>query len=83
MNCLTRLLLGAPSARAGRKAVAGSTIGGIRETQEMLKFCAKHGIVCDIERISVDYVNEAMARLARNDVHYRFVIDIQGSLVQA
>ena len=48
--------------------VAGSMIGGIRETQEMLDFCSEHGITCNIERIDVDYVNTAMERLARNDV---------------
>jgi D-arabinose 1-dehydrogenase-like Zn-dependent alcohol dehydrogenase len=44
-------------------------------------FCSKHGIVCEIETISIDYVNTAMERLIKSDVHYRFVIDIQGSLV--
>ena len=61
--------------------MAGSLIGGIQETQEMLDFCGKHNIVCDIETIKVDYVNTAYERLVKNDVHYRFVIDVQGSLV--
>ncbi|KAI7835473.1 hypothetical protein COHA_010630 [Chlorella ohadii] len=64
-----------------RLTVGGSLIGGIKETQEMLDFAAQHGIVCDTEKIGIDYVNTAMERLVKNDVHYRFVIDIQGSLV--
>ena len=56
-------------------------IGGIKETQAMLDFCSKHNIVCDIESIKMDYVNQAMERLVKNDVHYRFVIDVQGSLI--
>ena len=60
----------------GRKRIAGSSIGGIRETQEMLDFCAGHGIVADIEAIGVDQINDAYARMLRNDVQYRFVIDL-------
>ena len=48
----------------------------------MQDFCGKHDIVSDIELINADYVNEAYARLPKNDVHYRFVIDVQGSMVQ-
>lgn len=59
-----------------RRSVAGSLIGGIRETQEMLDFCAAHGIVCDIEVIAPDQINEAYARLEKSDVRYRFVIDM-------
>ena len=59
-----------------RRSVAGSTIGGIRETQEMLDFCAAHGILCDIEMIPMQKINEAYERLLKNDVKYRFVIDI-------
>ncbi|KAL4447874.1 hypothetical protein ABPG75_005093 [Micractinium tetrahymenae] len=66
---------------ARRRVVAGSSVGGIKETQEMLDFCGEHSITCDIEKISVDYVNTAMERLERGDVFYRFVIDVQGSLV--
>jgi len=58
-----------------RRSVAGSLIGGIRETQEMLDFCAEHGIVCDIETIAPDQINEAYARMQKSDVRYRFVID--------
>ncbi|KAG9440141.1 hypothetical protein H6P81_020306 [Aristolochia fimbriata] len=65
---------------AGRKTVAGSCIGGMKETQEMLDFAAKHGIKADIEVIPIDYVNTAMERLAKADVRYRFVIDIANTL---
>ena len=60
----------------GRRSFAGSGIGGIAETQEMLDFCAKHQITCDIEMIRMDQVNEAWARLLKQDVKYRFVIDM-------
>jgi alcohol dehydrogenase (NADP+) len=64
----------------GRKAIAGSLIGGIKETQEMLDFCAKHGLTCDIELITIDKINEAYERMLKSDVKYRFVIDIAKSL---
>jgi len=60
----------------GRKTVAGSCIGGMKETQEMMDFCAEHGIGSDVEVIPISQVNEAYARLLRNDVKYRFVIDM-------
>jgi uncharacterized zinc-type alcohol dehydrogenase-like protein len=59
----------------GRKSLAGSMIGGIKETQEMLDFCGKHNIVSDIETIAIDQVNEAYERVVKSDVRYRFVID--------
>ena len=59
-----------------RRRLAGSLIGGIRETQEMLDFCAEHGIVSDIEIIPMDGINEAYERMLRGDVKYRFVIDM-------
>lgn len=59
-----------------RRSVAGSLIGGIRETQEMLDFCAANAIACDIELIAPDQINEAYARLETSDVRYRFVIDM-------
>lgn len=58
-----------------RRAIAGSMIGGIPETQEMLDFCAKHGIVADIEMIRADDINGAYERMLKGDVKYRFVID--------
>lgn len=60
-----------------RRSVAGSLIGGIRETQEMLDFCATHGLACDIEVIAPDQINEAYDRLLKSDVRYRFVIDME------
>jgi uncharacterized zinc-type alcohol dehydrogenase-like protein len=59
-----------------RRSVAGSAIGGIAETQEMLDFCAEHNIVSDIERIDIRQVNEAYERVLKSDVKYRFVIDM-------
>ena len=58
-------------------ALAGSLIGGIAETQEMLNFCAEHGIACDIETIAPDQINEAYERMLKSDVRYRFVIDME------
>lgn len=61
----------------GRKSIAGSLIGGIAETQEMLDFCAKHGIVSDIELIAAKDINTAYERMQKGDVKYRFVIDMK------
>jgi len=81
----TMCLVGAPSSPHpspaifplifGRKAIAGSLIGGIPETQEMLDFCAERGIVSDIEMIRIQQIDEAYDRMIRSDVKYRFVID--------
>ena len=60
----------------GRKSVTGSAIGGMAETQEMLDFCAEHGIVSDVEMVKIQEVNEAYQRLVANNVKYRFVIDM-------
>ena len=59
-----------------RRSFAGSGIGGIRETQEMLDFCAEHGIASDVEVIAAADINEAYERVLASDVRYRFVIDI-------
>jgi uncharacterized zinc-type alcohol dehydrogenase-like protein len=59
-----------------RRSLAGSLIGGLRETQEMLDFCGEKGIVCDIETIAMRQINEAYERMLRSDVRYRFVIDM-------
>jgi len=81
----TLTLVGAPeqplpvsafSVIAQRRSFAGSGIGGIRETQEMLDFCAEHKILPEIEMIRMDQVNEAWDRVVKQDVHYRFVIDM-------
>lgn len=58
-----------------RRTLAGSLIGGIRETQDMLDFCGRHDITCDIELITADRINEAYDRTVASDVKYRFVID--------
>src|SRR6202163_2949649 len=81
----TMTLVGAPEKPAavysfnllmGRRRLAGSAIGGIRETQEMLDFCAERGITADIERIRIQQINEAYDRVLKSDVKYRFVIDM-------
>ncbi|HET7108198.1 MAG TPA: NAD(P)-dependent alcohol dehydrogenase [Candidatus Acidoferrum sp.] len=81
----TMTLVGAPEKPASvaafnfllkRRRLAGSAIGGIRETQEMLDFCGKHGITSDIELIPIQKVNDAYERLLKSDVKYRFVIDM-------
>jgi uncharacterized zinc-type alcohol dehydrogenase-like protein len=91
LECLTRdgtmTLVGAPAAPhpsptvfnliMKRRQIAGSLIGGIAETQEMLDFCAAHNITCDIEKISMSQINEAYERMLRGDVHYRFVVDMR------
>ena len=59
----------------GRRSLAGSGIGGIKETQEMLDFCAEHNITAEIELISADQINEAWERVLASDVRFRFVID--------
>ncbi|KAB2597545.1 mannitol dehydrogenase [Pyrus ussuriensis x Pyrus communis] len=64
----------------GRKLIAGSTIGGIKETQEMIDFAAKHNITADVEVIPMDYVNTALERVSKADVKYRFVIDVANTL---
>jgi uncharacterized zinc-type alcohol dehydrogenase-like protein len=80
----TMVLVGAPpsaipvfgfSLIMRRRRLAGSLIGGIKETQEMLDFCGAHGIVCDVEMIDANQVNEAYERVLKSDVKYRFVID--------
>jgi uncharacterized zinc-type alcohol dehydrogenase-like protein len=82
----TQVLLGVPPTPyppinvgrmiGNRLAIAGSTIGGIRETQEMLDFCAAQNIVSEIETISISEINQAYERMLKGDVKYRFVIDM-------
>ena len=69
-------MLKTPPMILGRKSVAGSVIGGIAETQELLDFCGEHNIVADVEMIDMQYINEAYERMLKSDVHYRFVIDM-------
>ena len=60
----------------GRRSLVGSLVGGIKETQEMLDYCAEHNITSDVEMINIDQINEAYERTLKGDVHYRFVIDM-------
>lgn len=90
INCLkvdgTHILVGLlepvdPALQAGalvmkRRLLAGSLIGGIPETQEMLDFCAEHNIHCDVEMLDIQNINEAFVRMKKGDVKYRFVIDM-------
>jgi uncharacterized zinc-type alcohol dehydrogenase-like protein len=66
-----------PTMVLGRKSVAGSLIGGIKETQEMLDFCGEHNILPEIEVIKMQDINGAYERMLKSDVKYRFVIDMQ------
>ena len=68
--------VGAFSLTGGRRSLAGSAIGGISETQEMLDFCDAHGVACDIEVVPIQKVNGAYERVLKSDVRYRFVIDM-------
>jgi len=81
----THICVGVPSKPAdvsafsiivGRKSLAGSMIGGLPETQEMLDFCAQHNIVSDIELIKIQDIQKAFDRMIKGDVRYRFVIDM-------
>lgn len=67
-------------ALAGMKTISGSITGGTKQTQEMLDFCAARKIFPEVEIIPIQYANEALARLIKKDVKYRFVIDIENSL---
>ncbi|HEX5634735.1 MAG TPA: zinc-binding dehydrogenase, partial [Gemmatimonadales bacterium] len=60
----------------GRRQIVGSLIGGVPRTREMLEFCGKHGITCDVEVIPIQQVDAAYERMLRSDVKYRFVIDM-------
>lgn len=64
----------------GSRSIAGSLTGGTKETQAMLEFCAANKVYPEIELINIEYINEALERLVKRDVKYRFVIDIQNSL---
>lgn len=69
--------IGSPSLVTGRRSLAGSLIGGIKETQEMLDFCSKNNITSEIELVPIQKVNEAYKRVLNSDVRYRFVIDMK------
>ncbi|AFM02562.1 Zn-dependent alcohol dehydrogenase [Bernardetia litoralis DSM 6794] len=70
-------MLQTPTMIMGRRSIAGSVIGGIKETQEMLDFCGEHNIVSEIEEIKMQEINEAYERMLKSDVRYRFVIDMK------
>lgn len=63
----------------GSRCIAGSATGGTKETEEMIDFCAKNKIYPEVEIIKIDYINQALDRLTKSDVKYRFVIDIENS----
>jgi alcohol dehydrogenase (NADP+) len=75
-----QMQIGAFSLTTARRSLAGSVIGGTQETQEMLDFCSKNSIACEIEIIPIQKVNEAYQRVINSDVRYRFVIDVKNSL---
>lgn len=68
---------------AGKKSISGSFIGSMEETQEILEFWAEKGLTTMIEIVKMDYVNEAFKRMERNDVRYRFVLDVAGSVLES
>uniref|UniRef100_A0AAU7PIV6 Cinnamyl alcohol dehydrogenase n=1 Tax=Asarum longerhizomatosum TaxID=647434 RepID=A0AAU7PIV6_9MAGN len=68
-----------PMLMLGRKSITGSFIGSMEETQEMLEFCNEKSVESMIEIVKMDYVNTAIERLEKNDVRYRFVVDVAGS----
>ncbi|ONH91756.1 hypothetical protein PRUPE_8G135300 [Prunus persica] len=68
-----------PMVMLGRKTITGSFVGSMKETEEMLEFCKEKGLTSMIEVVKMDYVNTAFERLEKNDVRYRFVVDVAGS----
>ena len=64
----------------GGRSISGSSVGGMKDTQEMLDFAGKHNVTADVEVIGMDYVNTAMERLEKGDVRYRFVIDVANTI---
>ncbi|KAF8687839.1 hypothetical protein HU200_042781 [Digitaria exilis] len=72
-----------PMLMLGRKSIAGSFVGSVEEAEETLKFCEAKGVTSQIEVVKMGYVNEALQRLERNDVRYRFVVDVAGSNLDA
>ncbi|KAJ7967522.1 Cinnamyl alcohol dehydrogenase [Quillaja saponaria] len=75
----TPLQFVSPMVMLGRKTITGSFIGSMKETEEMLEFCKEKGLSSKIEVIKMDYINKAFERLEKNDVRYRFVVDVAGS----
>ena len=79
MTCIASCFINCVS-DSGTRSISGSAVGGTKRTQEMIEFCAKHEIYPEIEVIPIQYVNEALDRLQKRDVKYRFVMDIENSL---
>ncbi|KAG5625210.1 hypothetical protein H5410_010428 [Solanum commersonii] len=75
----TPLQFVSPMVMLGRKSITGSFIGSMKETEEVLHFCREKGVTSQIEMVKMDYINTAMERLEKNDVRYRFVVDVAGS----
>ncbi|KAL8541495.1 hypothetical protein ACS0TY_002673 [Phlomoides rotata] len=75
----TPLQFVSPMVMLGRKSITGSFIGSMKETEEMLEFCKEKGLTSTIETVKMDYINTAFERLEKNDVRYRFVVDVAGS----
>jgi len=67
---------------AGRKSITGSFIGSMKETEEMLEFWKEKGLSSMVELVKMDYINKAFERLEKNDVRYRFVVDVKGSKLE-
>ena len=78
----TPLELPAYAIITGGKRVAGNGVGSVADCQAMLDFAGEHGVTADIEVVQMDYVNTAIERLEKNDVRYRFVIDVAGSKME-
>ncbi|RZC45144.1 hypothetical protein C5167_038089 [Papaver somniferum] len=70
-----------PMIMLGRKSITGTFIGSVEESSEMLEFCKEKGVTSSIELVKMDYINKAMERLEKNDVRYRFVVDVAGSKI--
>lgn len=66
----------------GRKTITGTFIGSMKETEELLEFCKENKVKSTIEVVKMEYINTAMERLAKNDVRYRFVVDVAGSKLE-
>lgn len=66
----------------GRKTITGSFVGSVKETEEMLEFWKEKGLTSMIEIVTMDYINKAFERLEKNDVRYRFVVDVKGSKLE-
>ncbi|MCD7472516.1 putative cinnamyl alcohol dehydrogenase 1 [Datura stramonium] len=75
----TPLQFVSPMVMLGRKSITGSFIGSMKETEQVLEFCKEKGVTSQIEIVKMDYINTAMERLEKNDVRYRFVVDVAGS----